>query len=179
MFAVFSFDLETVNVQYQEFYETYAAGCYHLDRLKECYDGDLTEKELEIERQLVRIFDRAKNNPVLDMIKNIITNYKGKPKYFKDENGEFKISPYRYQLIGHNAGGFNNATVLNSLPTEYTNKNMKIIETSRGFLKLSFRFGTVYKDDKEIPQYMKIVGSKVHISGSLKKIQIYTTFNLN
>ena len=31
--AVFSFDLETVNVPYQEFCETYAAGCYHLDRL--------------------------------------------------------------------------------------------------------------------------------------------------
>ena len=33
-FAVFSFDLETVNEPYQEFFETYAAVCYHLDRLK-------------------------------------------------------------------------------------------------------------------------------------------------
>ena len=131
----------------------------------------MTEEELAIERQHVHIFDHANNDPVLDMIKYITTNYKGKPKYSRDKNGEFKMSSYRYQLIGHNASGFDNAIVLNSLPKEYTDKNMKIIKTSRGFLKLSFRVGTVYEDDKEIPQYMKFVCSKVHISGSLKKIQ--------
>ena len=61
LFAVFSFDLETVTVPYQGFCETYAPGCYHLDRLKEFYNGDLTEEELKIERQHVHIFDRAKN----------------------------------------------------------------------------------------------------------------------
>ena len=35
LFAVFSFDLETVNVQYQKFCEAYTAGCYHLKSLKE------------------------------------------------------------------------------------------------------------------------------------------------
>ena len=79
LFGVFSFDLETVNVSYHEFCETYAAGCYHLDRLKECYNGNLSKEELEIERQNVHIFDRSNNNPVLDMIKYIIANYKGKP----------------------------------------------------------------------------------------------------
>ena len=93
LFAVFSFDLETVNVPYQEVCEAYAADCYHLDRLKECYNGDLTGKELEIERQQVHIFNRASNNPVLDTINYIIAIYKGKPKYFKDKIGEFKISP--------------------------------------------------------------------------------------
>ena len=82
-----------------------------------------------------------------------------------------KISSYRYQLIGHNASGFDNAIVLNSPPKEYTDKKMKIIKTSRGFLKLTFRVGTVYEDGEEIQQYMKFVCSKVHISGSLKKIQ--------
>ena len=127
LFAVFSFNLETVNVPYQEFRAAYAAGWYHLDHLKDSYIGDLTEKDLEIERQHVHIFDRANNNPVLDMVEYSITSYKGKPKYFKDKNGYFKISSYRYQLIGHNASGFDNAIVLNSLPEEYTNKNMKMI----------------------------------------------------
>ena len=171
MFAVFYFDLETVNVCYQELCETYAAGCYHLDRLRECYNGDLTEEDLEIERQHVHTFDRANNNPVLDMINYLTTNYKGKPRYFKNKNGEFKISSCRYQLIGRKSSGFDNAFVLNSLPKEYTDKKMKIIKTPRGFSKLSSRVGTVYEDDKEKPQYMKFVCSKVHISGSLKKIQ--------
>ena len=43
---------------------------------------------------------------------------------------------------------------------------MKLIKTSRGFLKLSFRVRTVYEHDKEIPQDMKFVCSKVYISGS-------------
>ena len=83
----------------------------------------MTDEELEIERQHVHIFDRANNKTVLDMIEYITTNYKGKPKYFKDKNGEFKISSYlRYQLIGHNASGFEKTIVLNSLPKEYTDK---------------------------------------------------------
>ena len=103
------------------------------------------------------------------MINFIINNYKGKPKYFKDKNGDYKISSYKYQLIGHNASGFDNAIVLNSLPKTYF---PKIIHTSRGFLKVSFRVGTVYgENNREIPQYMKFVCSKVHISGSLRKIQ--------
>ena len=130
LFALFSIDLETVNVSYQEICEVYAAGCYHLDRLKECYNDDLTEEQLETERQHVHIFDRTNNNPVLGMIKYIIKIYKGKPKSFKDKNDEFKISSYKYQLIGHNARGFDKAVVLNSLPKEYTNKNLKIIKTS-------------------------------------------------
>ena len=133
MYAVFPFHLETVNVSYQEICTAYEVGCYHFDRLKECYNGDLTEKKLEIERQHVHIFERTNNNPVLDMTQYIVTSYKGKPKYFKDKNGEFKISSYRYQLIGHNAIGFDNAIVLNSLPKENTNKNMKINKTLGGF----------------------------------------------
>ena len=50
------------------------------------------------------------------MIKYIITNYKGKPKNFKDKNGEFKTLSYRYQIFGYNASGFDNAIVLKSLP---------------------------------------------------------------
>ena len=169
LFAVFSFDLETVNVEYQEYCEAYAAGCYHLDRLKECYNGDLFEDDLENERKHVHIFDRENNNPVLDMVNYIITNYKGKSKFYKDKNGDFKLSSYNYQLIGHNAAGFDNAIVLNSLPKTYT---PKVIHTSRGLLKVSFRARSVYdENNREIPQYMKFVCSKVHISGSLKKIQ--------
>ena len=122
MFAVVSYDIEAVNVKYQEYCEPYAAGCYHHDRLRECYNGDLFEDDLENERKHVPIFDRENNNPVLDMINHIITNYEGKPKYYKDKNGDFKLSSFKYQLIGHNASGFDNAIVLNSLPNHIYQK---------------------------------------------------------
>ena len=48
---------------------------------------------------------------------------------------------------------------------------METIKTSRGLIKLSFRAGSVWEDDREIPKYAKIVCSKCHISGSLKEIQ--------
>ena len=59
------------------------------------------------------------------------------------------MSSYRYQLISHNTSGFDNAIVLIFLSKEYTNKNMKLIKTSGGFLKLGFRVGTVYENDKK------------------------------
>ena len=102
----------------------------------------------------------------------IATNYREKNK-----NGEFETSSYRYQLIGHNASGFDNVIVMNSLPKDYNNKYMKPIRTSRGFLKINLRVGSVYEDDKEIPNCMKFVCSKVHISGSLKKYRKNTIFS--
>ena len=169
LYAVFAFDLETANVDYKQYCVPYAAGCYHLNRLKECYNGNLSEDELKIERENVHIFDYKNKNPVMDMINFIVKNYKGKPKFFKDKDGNYKISCYKYQRLAHNASGFDNVIVLNSLPKTYF---PKIIHTSRGILKLSFRVGTIYdNNNEEIPQYMKFVCSKVHISGSLRKIQ--------
>ena len=47
----------------------------------------------------------------------------------------------------------------------------KKIKTSGGSIKLSFKVGSVYEDDREIPNYMKLVRSKCHIAGSLKSIE--------
>ena len=169
LYAVFAFDLETANVDYKQNCVPYAAGCYHLNRLKGCYNGNLSENELKIERENVHIFDYKNKNPVMDMINFIVKNFKGKPKFFKTKDDDYKISCYKYQLIAHNASGFDNINVLNSLPKTYF---PKIIHTSRGILKVSFRVGVIYDNiNKEIPQYMKFVCSKVHISGSLRKIQ--------
>ena len=88
MSAVFAFDLETCNVKNQLYCEAYAAGVYHLNRLYECFNGDLTEKELEMEREKIHAFDREKNNPVLDMIIYVINNYKGKPKIITNKHGK-------------------------------------------------------------------------------------------
>ena len=87
MFAVFAFDLETCNVKNQLIFEAYAAGVYQLNRLYECFNGDLTEKELQNERENVHVFDREHNNPVLDMIIYVINNYKGTPKTITNKHG--------------------------------------------------------------------------------------------
>ena len=50
LFPVFAFDRETCNVENQLYCEAYAADVYHLNSLYEGFNGDLTERELEIER---------------------------------------------------------------------------------------------------------------------------------
>ena len=88
MFAVFAFDLETCNVKSQLFCEAYAAGVYHLNCSYECFNGDLTEKEIQIEREKVHVFDHENNNPVLDMINYVINNYKRKSKIITKKHGK-------------------------------------------------------------------------------------------
>ena len=87
MFAVFAFDVETCNVENQLYCEAYAAGVYHPNRFNECFNGDSTEKDLEIERKNVDVFDRENNNPVLDMIDFVENKYNGKPKIVTNKYG--------------------------------------------------------------------------------------------
>ena len=85
MSIVFAFHLVTWNVENQLYCETYADAVHHLNRLYECFNGDLTEKEVEIERQHVHVFHRENGNPVLDMINYVANNYKGRPKLITDK----------------------------------------------------------------------------------------------
>ena len=89
------------------------------------------------------------------------------------------MSSYKYQIVGHNASGFDNCIVLKTLPKSYTNvKKMKI---SRGLIKLIFRVVSVWDDDREIPEYVEFFSSKCRIVGALegiqKKLQLTTTIN--
>ena len=85
------------------------------------------------------------------------------------KKGNRILSSYKYQKVGHNASGFDNHIVLNSLPSSY--KCLKKLKTSGGLIKLSFKAGYYIEDGKEDPKYMKFVCSKCHLSGSLKSIQ--------
>ena len=168
MLGVFSFDFETLNVKYQINCEPYAAGVCRLNRLYESFKGDLTEKKLETETQNVHVFDRENGNPIVGMINYVINNYKGKAKMITDRYGRKIVIPYNYQMVGHNASGFDNFIVLISIPKPYT--NIKIIKRYRGLINLSFKVGDVFVDDRVKPRYMKFVFSKFHTSGSLKTI---------
>ena len=119
---VFAFDLETCNNENSEYCESYAAGVYHLNNLYWCFKGSLKKEELAIERSKVHVFYRANGNPVLKTIDYVIHNYKGKPKYVSDKHGKQILSSYKYQMVGHNASGFVNYIVLNSLPRSYNCK---------------------------------------------------------
>ena len=149
MYGAFAFDLETTNVENQHYCEPDAAGVSHLNRLYECFNGDATETELQIERKHVHVFDRENNNQVMDMTAYVIENYEGKPKNVTDKYDRRKISLYKYQFVGHNASGLDKYILLNSLPKTYA--HIKLMKTSRGLIKLSFKAGSAFEGDREIP----------------------------
>ena len=72
---VFVFDLETHNNQ--AFAETYAAGLYYVNRLRDRWDRDLTPDEILIEEENSVVFDGSNGNPVMNMRKYISKNYQG------------------------------------------------------------------------------------------------------
>ena len=78
------------------------------------------------------------------------------------------MSSFKYQFVGHNACGFDNSIVFNSLPKSYI--SVRRIKTSRGFIKLSFKVRSADEDGREIPKNAEFVRSKCHITGSLKYV---------
>ena len=169
LYKVFVFDFETCNVEYSEYCESYGAGVYHLNDLYCCFNGDINKEELAIERSKNLVFERKNGNHVLKMIIYVLIVYKGKPKNVINQHGPQILSPYKYQLVGHNASSFDNYILLNSLPSSYN--CIKILKSSGRLTKLSFKAGSVIEHDREVPGYMKSVCLKCHISGSLKRIQ--------
>ena len=143
LYNVFALDLETCNVEYSKYCEPYAAGVYHLNNFYWCFNGSLDKEELAFERSKVHVFERENGNPVMKMIDCVINNYKGKHKYVVNKYGKQVLSSYKNQMVGHNASAFDNYIVLNSLPSSY--KCIKILKTSRGLIKLSFKVGSVIK----------------------------------
>ena len=164
---VFVIDLETHNEQ--DFAEAYAAGLYDVNRLRDRWDRDLTSDELETKRENVTVFDASNGNCVMNIPKYIsIENYRGDERTFIDKDGDEVVSSYRGLLVAHNSSVFDSWVVLDSLVREIT--ELKIIETARGLISLSFRCGYKIVKTVEVPQYVKFTCSKSHIKRSLDKI---------
>ena len=128
LYGVFAFDLGICNVESSENCDSYASGVYHPNILYLCFNEDLNEEELGIEKSEVHVFDRENGIPVLKMIDSVTDIYKGQPNYNTNKYGKRVLSSYKYQLDGHNASGFEKFKVLNSLPSWY--KRIEKIRTS-------------------------------------------------
>ena len=99
------------------------------------------------------------------MIEYINKNYLGDKVIQKDKSGANIVKSYKITLIAHNSSGFDSYIILNNL-LKNTALSSKIVKTDRGIIKLQFNSGKI----NQTPQYIKIVCSKSHISGSLSEI---------
>ena len=90
---VFVFGFETCNDQ--EFTESYAAGIYNVNGLRDSWDRDLCPNETNTEKENVTIVDGSHANPVLHMRKYILENCKGYERTYIDQDGDEIVSSYR------------------------------------------------------------------------------------
>ena len=74
LYGVFAFDLGIGNVETSENCEPFASGVYHLNNLYLCFNGDLNEEELAIERSKVHVFDRENGISVFKKTDSVIDN---------------------------------------------------------------------------------------------------------
>ena len=58
----------------------------------EQFNGDLIKSELAVERSKVHVFDRENGNEAIEKVDCIINNYKRRPKYLTNKNGQRKFS---------------------------------------------------------------------------------------
>ena len=162
---VFLFDLETYDDQ--NVAEAYAAGLNYVNRLRECWDRDLSPDEIMTETGMVIVFEGCIGKTVMTMPKYVSENYEGEERTCIDRDGIEITSSYGVLLVAHIASGFDVWVILNSLVKETT--EFKFVKTARGLISLSFRCGFKLVKTVNVPQSVKFTCTKSHIEGSLEK----------
>ena len=82
--------------------------------------------------------------------------------------GMRQLACIEFYLVALDASVLDSWVELNSLVKEIT--ELKIINTAKGLISLSFRCGFQIVNTVEVPQYVKFTYSKSHTNGSLEKI---------
>ena len=159
------FGLETYNDQ--KITESYAAGFYDENRLRDKWDRDFCPDEIVTEKGNVIVFDTSNGISVMDKLKCISQNHEGDERTYVDKDGDEIVSSYRLLLVAQNSSGFDSWVVLIFLVKVIA--ELKNIKTARGLISLSFQCGLKIVNTVEVPQYVKFTCSKSHIKTSLEK----------
>ena len=80
-----------------------------------------------------------------------------------------KIVEYNLQMHAHNGSGFDTWIILNNLPCDRHIVG-DIIKNGKGIIELKVFNGLIYKNNKQIPQYLHFRCGMTHLNYSLKKL---------
>ena len=80
-----------------------------------------------------------------------------------------KIVEYNLQMHAHNGSGFDIWIILNILPCDRHIVG-DIIKNEKGIIELKVFNGLIYKNNKQIPQYLHFRCGMTHLNYSLKKL---------
>ena len=153
------YDLETHNTNRAR---PYIMTFYRLRKIAGRYQRDPTQEELQksINDTMAFSGDNCINNALDYLLK-----LKGEEKRTVNN----KIVEYNLQSHAHNGSGFDTWIILNNLPCDrhIVGDNIK---TGKGFIELKVYNGLIYKNKKQIPQYLHFRCGMTHLKYSLKKL---------
>ena len=151
-------DLETHNTDRAR---PYNMSFYRLSKIAGRYNRDPTKEELQ----------KSINDTIAFMGEDCINNALDYLLKFKGEEKKInnKIVEYNLLMIAHNGSGFDTWVILNNLRCD---KHIvgDIIKNGKGIIELKVFDGLIYKNNKQIPQYLHFRCGMTHLNYSLKKL---------
>ena len=152
------YDVETHNTDRAR---PYNMTFYRLSKIAGKYDRDPTKEELQksFDDTISFMGDGCINNALDYLLK-----FKGEERKVNN-----KIVEYNLQMHAHNGSGFDTWIILNNLRCD---KNIvgNIIKNGKGIIEMKIFNGLIYKNNKQIPQYLHFRCGMTHLNYSLKKL---------
>ena len=136
---------------------------YRLSKIAGRYERDPTPEELQ----------KSINDTIVFAGDNCISNaleYLLKLKGEERKTVNNKVVEYNLQLHAHNGSGFDTWIILNNLPCDRHIVG-DIIKNGKSIIELKVFNGLIYKNNKQIPQYLHFRCGMTHLNYSLKKIR--------
>ena len=152
------YDLET---QITDRARPYCISFYRLSKLAGRYNRDLNPSELDNCRKDTIVFD---GDDCIEKALDYLLKLKGEERKVNN-----KIVEYNLQLHAHNGSGFDTWVILNNLPCDRHIVG-DIIKNGKGIIQLKVFNGYIYKNNKQIPQYLHFRCGMTHLNYSLKKL---------
>ena len=152
------YDLETHNTNRAR---PYNMTFYRLSKIAGRYSRDPTPEEVQ----------KSINDTIAFSGDNCINNASDYLLKLKEERKTVnnKVVEYNLQMHAHNGSGFDTWIILNNLPCDRHIVG-DIIKNGKGIIELKVFNGLIYKNNKQIPQYLHFRCGMTHLNYSLKKL---------
>ena len=152
------YDLETHNTNRAR---PYNMTFYRLSKIAGRYNRDPTPEELQ--KSVNDTIAFSGDNCINDAL-DYLLKFKGEERKVNN-----KIVEYNLQMHAHNGSGFDTWIILNNLRCD---KHIvgDIIKNGKGIIELKIFNGLIYKNNKQIPQYLHFRCGMTHLNYSLKKL---------
>ena len=153
------YDIETYSTDRAR---PYCISFYRLSKIAGRYNRDQTSDELDKCRKDTIVFD---GDDCIEKALDHLLKLKGDER--KTINN--KIVEYNLQLHAHNGSGFDTWIILNNLPCDRHIVG-DIIKNGKSIIELKVFNGYIYKNNKQIPQYLHFRCGMTHLNYPLKKL---------